>query len=84
MGINRISEKFEIFAESECKGSSELYEFLSLNIAKDEEILELASYVKEGQPIPNLLFGAVHYLLLKGKVHSLREFYPSVTKKPLR
>ncbi len=82
MEINRLSKNFKVFAENECKGSSELYEFLSLKIAGDNEILELASYAKKGQPIPNLLFGAVHYLLLKGEIHNVREFYPSITKKP--
>lgn len=80
MGRNSLSEKFRNFAILECKGSSQLYEFLSLKIAEDKEILNLASYAKEGQPVPNLLFGAVHYLLLKGKSHSLKEFYPSIVE----
>ncbi|GAB3808300.1 DUF2332 domain-containing protein [Virgibacillus kimchii] len=82
MDPNRLSKHFKVFAENECKGSSKLYEFLSLRIAEDKAILELASYAREGQPIPNMLFGAVHYLLLKGKVHSLKEFYPSIIRKP--
>lgn len=77
-----LSNKFRNFANTECKGSSRLYEFLSLKIADDDEILELASYAREGQPSSNLLFGAVHYLLLKGKDHQLREFYPSINKIP--
>ncbi|MFA1822026.1 DUF2332 domain-containing protein [Virgibacillus oceani] len=82
MEINRLSKNFKVFAEHECKGSSELYEFLSLKIAEDNEILELASHARAGQPIPNIMFGAVHYLLLKGKAHYLREFYPSIAKEP--
>jgi len=82
MVINRLSKNFKVFAETECRGSSKLYEFLSLEIAEDKEILELATYAREGQPIPNLLLGAVHYLLLQGKDHNLREFYPSITEKP--
>ncbi|WP_010676646.1 DUF2332 domain-containing protein [Bacillus timonensis] len=77
-----LSKKFQNFAIMECKGSSKLYEFLSLQIADDDEILELASYAREGQPASNLLFGAVHYLLLKGKQHSLQDYYPSMTKNP--
>ncbi len=76
------SIKFQNFAMTECKGSSRLYEFLSLKIAEDNEILELASNAPEGQPSSNLLFGAVHYLLLKGKDHHLRDFYPSISRNP--
>ncbi|MFD1851288.1 DUF2332 domain-containing protein [Oceanobacillus bengalensis] len=81
MEQNILSEKFINFAIKECKGSSQLYEYLSLKVAEDKEILKLASHAREGQPVPNLLFGAVHYLLLKGKTHNLKEFYPSITKK---
>lgn len=37
--------------------------------------MRLASAARNGQPIPNLLFGAVYYLLLKGYAHKLREFF---------
>jgi hypothetical protein len=73
-----LSQKFTTFAENECKGTSELYEFLALEIAKDDELLELCTNARNGQPVPNLLFGAVHYLLLKGFEHKLKEFYPSI------
>ncbi|MEH7225258.1 DUF2332 domain-containing protein [Bacillus sp. JJ1566] len=76
------SIKFRNFAITECKGSSRLYEFLSLKITEDDDILELASHARKGQPSSNLLFGAVHYLLLKGKDHQLREFYPSIVTNP--
>lgn len=76
------SKKFRNFAITECKNSSKLYEFLSFEISEDDEILELAEHAREGQPSSNLLFGAVHFLLLKGKEHYLREFYPSIVEKP--
>ena len=79
---NTQSIKFQNFANTECKGSSSLYEFLSLQIADDDKLLELATHARSGQPSSNLLFGAVHYLLLKGNDHSLRYFYPSMTKHP--
>lgn len=82
MNSNWIAETFKNFAMLECEGSSELYKTLALNIAEDEEILELSSNCKEGQPIPNLLFGAVHYLLFKKSDHQLREFYPSIVSNP--
>ena len=77
-----LADKFRNFSENECKGSSDLYEYLSMKIADDEEMLALASRAREGQPVPNLLLGAVHYLLLKGKNHSLKEFYPSIVENP--
>jgi hypothetical protein len=80
---NLLAGKFENFAITECRDSSPLYEYLALKIAKDKEILDLASKSRHGQPVPNLLFGAVHYLLLQGKRHKLREFYPGLMKKPL-
>ncbi|MGU3469744.1 DUF2332 family protein [Paenibacillus sp. D51F] len=70
------------FAENECRGSSPLYECLAVHIARDKELLKLASFCGEGQPVPNLLLGAVHYLLLSGFEHNLREFYGSMTEAP--
>ncbi|MBY7142630.1 DUF2332 domain-containing protein [Virgibacillus sp. NKC19-3] len=77
-----LSQCFRRFADEECKGSSELYEFLSLQIASDEQLLELSTHVREGQPKPNMLFGAVHHLLLQGFDHELKYYYPSVTNTP--
>lgn len=77
-----LSERFETFAKAECSGSSPLYECLSLNIAHDEELLRLSAHAGDGQPAPNLLLGAVHYLLLRGKEHPLKEYYPSLVQHP--
>ncbi|UTR13048.1 DUF2332 domain-containing protein [Evansella sp. LMS18] len=82
MEYGKLANKFNRFATEECRGSSELYEYLSLQIAQDKEILELASHSQPGQPVPNLLLGAVHYLLLRGKEHKLKYYYPSIVPKP--
>lgn len=82
MELNRLSERFKTFSEKECAGSSELYEYLSRQIAEDEVMLELSSFAKKGQPIPNLFFAAVHYLLLKGNNHKLSLYYPSLAEQP--
>jgi len=79
--LQQLSDRFQQFS-IECKGSSKLYELLSLHIAGEKEILRLGAYARSGQPIPNLLFGAVHYLLLKGIDHPLKDFYMSITKNP--
>jgi len=79
---NQLKQRFKQFAKNECDNSSRLYEYLSLKIADDEEILDLCSFAEGGQPIPNLLFGSIHYLLMNGKHHPLEEFFPSLVKTP--
>ncbi|WP_459502702.1 DUF2332 domain-containing protein [Bacillus sp. C1] len=80
----QISNLFKNFSIKECKGSSDLYEHVSLQIAEDKELLALASHAQLGQPAPNLLFGAVHYLLLKGHNHVLKQYYASLVSNPER
>ena len=82
MLTNEMSQIFINFAEKECKGSSLLYEHLSKKIATDEPLLEICRNAQKGQPVPNLLFGAVHYLLLKGKEHPLKGYYPNMVDHP--
>lgn len=82
MDHQQLANNFKRFAELECKGSSELYELLSNKIADDEELLELCTYAQVGQPVPNLLFGAVHSLLLQGKAHPVNEYYASIKTGP--
>lgn len=75
----RLAHRFSWFA-TEARGSSPLYEQLSLAIAADPEpeLLELASVARPGQPLPNLLFAAAHLRLLDGVSHPLADYYPSV------
>ncbi|MCU9614616.1 DUF2332 domain-containing protein [Caldibacillus lycopersici] len=80
----QLSERFIRFAKTECHQSSDLYEQLSLAIAQDAQLLQLSSFAGAGQPVPNLLFGAVHYLLLKGKSHTLSSYYASLVENPAR
>ncbi|GGD12506.1 DUF2332 domain-containing protein [Pontibacillus salipaludis] len=80
--MNHLSKRFQDFAEQECDGSSPLYAHLSRQVSYDDEILRISSYASEGQPVPNLLFGAVHYILLNGEEHELKNFYPSIADHP--
>ena len=82
MDIARLSNEFRTFAEAECVGSSNLYEYLSNQIAGDIDLLNLCFFAREGQPVPNLFFGAVQFLLYKGVEHSLKDFYPSMVEHP--
>ena len=70
-----VARAFAYFSRAE----SPLYAELSAEVAGDEELLDLAALARPGQPAPNLLFAAVHYLLLKGAEHPLARFYPSVS-----
>jgi hypothetical protein len=80
--LAKLSKRFQHFAEIECRGSSLLYEQLALGIAADEELLRLAARIPAGQPPPNLLFAAVHYLLLQDPLYPLANYYPSLTDDP--
>jgi hypothetical protein len=62
--------------------ASPLYAHLCLNGASDPEILALVIDADRATQIPNLLFGAVHYLLLSGVQHPLAAFYPDLTPNP--
>ncbi len=74
-----IARRFRRFADAEYREASPLYEHLARSIATDEAVLALAAYASLEQPIPNLFFAAVHFLLLQGDAHPLAEFYPSLT-----
>ena len=76
--FTELSERFRQFAD-EVRESSPLYERLSIAIAGDDELLDLGAAARPGQPVPNLLFAAIHYLLLTGPAHPLARFYPTVT-----
>jgi hypothetical protein len=74
--IERLSEHFadgpSIFT------TSPLYQSLCKVVAQDQPILELLMQRRMGQQASFLLFGAMHYLLLSGVQHPLRDFYPSL------
>ncbi len=72
---------FQRFAEVEVSGSdSPLYRRLSLAIAEDPDILALRQYIQSGQPIPNMVFAAVRYLLEDYPDHPLTAYYPVLTR----
>lgn len=80
--LEDIARTFVDFSKNECQGSSPLYAALAWGVSTDMDLLELCQYARSGQPIPNLFFGSVHYLLLKGKNHPLKEYYPSIVNQP--
>ena len=80
MDIEYLKERFLTFAETECKGNSDLYYRLSFQIANDAQLLNIAANTRQGQPIPNIFFAAIHYLLLKNQDNELANFYPSIKR----
>ncbi|MXW01995.1 MAG: DUF2332 domain-containing protein [Holophagales bacterium] len=68
---------FEQFARVEAPElDSPTYAELAAGVAGDGELLALAAQRQDGQPAPNMLFGAVQYLLLRGVEHPLAAHYP--------
>jgi len=82
MNLEEIKVRFIDFAETECKGRSNLYYQLSKRVAQDDSLSQLAASARPGQPIPNIFFASIHYLLLKDEKCTLANFYPSIVKEP--
>lgn len=80
VNLDKIKERFIVFAEYECKETAFTYYHLSKSIAQDTELLEMASHTRIGQPIPNMFFAAVHYQLLINSNSLLSTYYPSISK----
>ncbi len=62
--------------------SSPLYAFLSMQVAGDPDVLALAVQADRATQIPNLLFAAVHYLLMGDLAAPLAAYYPDCTDSP--
>ena len=72
-----LRNAFEQFARVEAPDlDSPMYAELAAGVAGDDELLALAAGRQQGQPAPNMLFGAVQYLLLRGIEHPLAAHYP--------
>jgi hypothetical protein len=80
---HKWAERFQRFAEVECRGLSPLYETVSLAIARDLEMLDWIAGLIETRADPTLLFAAVHYVLLSGVDGvGLAAFYPNLADVP--
>jgi hypothetical protein len=73
---------WDFFVAEARRNGAPLYEQLAAGVARDEELRSFAGAVQPGQPPANLLFAAVHYLLLRGARHPLRAFYSTLTDTP--
>jgi hypothetical protein len=81
---NKLSMKpdyWRYFAGEAAKGGDcPLYETLSNAIAEDPAIQAVTKVAKLGQPPANMLFAAVHYILLGGAEHPIRLYYSHLLK----
>lgn len=77
--IDRVRRYFHNFGEHQAsENGSPLYQVLSRGVLNDPDMLRLAASCPPSQPSANLLFAAVHELLLSGVQHPLRAYYPDV------
>jgi len=80
--LENLAKRFERFGREECAGHNLVYEPISLGVANDPAVLEIAATTPQGQPAPNLLYAVVHYLLMKGIEHPLSAFYRTFSLNP--
>jgi hypothetical protein len=73
--VERLSQVWRDFAESECGTYSPLYAAICNSVADDPELLALAAAAPPGGQQPNVLLAAVHYLVLSGIAHPLADVY---------
>lgn len=72
-----LPDQFHLFASEAKASGSPLYGLAAARAVDDPEILALTENRRTGQPAPNLLFAAVHFELLSGADHPLKDYYPS-------
>ncbi|MAS37182.1 MAG: hypothetical protein CL610_24490 [Anaerolineaceae bacterium] len=81
--LERMSRIFTRFAAHETVRIAPMYGHLSEVVAADPELLELATHAPR-EPVPNVLFAAVQYLLMKGVAHPLAAYYASIAGDTVR
>ncbi|WIG61557.1 MAG: hypothetical protein OJF49_004305 [Ktedonobacterales bacterium] len=70
-----------IYGAAAAFNSSPLYARLCLDIAADPDLLTLIADADRAAQVANLLFAAVHYLLLANPSHPLAAFFPDLTDR---
>lgn len=80
--LDAIAEKFRFIANTRYSRKSPLYSRLASSVADDPDVLDLLSGTDVNKQLPNLLMGAVHFLLLKGTDHPLKAYYATLTDVP--
>jgi hypothetical protein len=72
----RLRRFFRLFAATQCRGHSAVYETLSEGVATDDGLLRLLLAAPDEQQRPSLLFAAVNLLLASDPGWALAGYYP--------
>ena len=81
MSLSGRSRDYWDFFIGECvRQKAPLYARLSEGVRDDPYLAALAGRARPGQPMANLILGAVHYLLLRGAEHGLSAHYPTCAR----
>jgi len=78
----RFAAHATIYRGTSPHNASPLYAHLAQVAATDADLLGLVRDADRATQVSNLLFGAVHFLLLSGIQHLLAAFYTSLTSTP--
>ena len=70
-----LSAVWTYFADTSCGAYSTLYDRICRTVAESHDVLELIGEAPPRGHQPNVLLGAVHYLLLGGLDHELAAVY---------
>jgi hypothetical protein len=73
-------EYWDFFTREAAALNAPLYVRLAQGVKGDAELCALAALARPGQPHANILFAAVHFLLLRDAQHAVRAFYPNLSK----
>jgi hypothetical protein len=78
---NRALSEFWIsFADTGCRGYSPLYDRICRTVATSDAVLDLVGEAPPGGHQPNVLLGAVHFLILGGLDHPLAAVYAGASE----
>lgn len=78
----RFAAHAAIYAGATADNASPLYAHLAQQIAGDTVVLDLVRHADRATQVSNLLFGAVHFLLLQNPDVPLAAFYASLVPDP--
>src|SRR5262245_22048375 len=70
-----LADVWIYFADTSCRGYSPLYDRICRAVAANDDVLDLVGEAPRRGHQPNVLLGAVHYLLLGGLDHPLADVY---------
>lgn len=76
--LTSVLDRFASFVAEATAEGSPLYARISAGLARDSRSAGLLLEAPPDQRRPNLLFAAVHHLMLSGPAHRLGEYYPSI------